>query len=93
MHKATVKIGFAETTCRVLAISEEIDTQTNDQQFVQEGFEVPAQTLIIFTCVKKGRKVIGPNAVTCLLNGTWSSPYPTECGNYQYRFKQYQLNV
>ena len=73
---------FSEATCRVLSIAEGIDAQTNDLQFVREGFEVPAQTLMIFTCVKERINVIGPDVVTCLPSGTWSGPYPTECGKH-----------
>ena len=73
-------------TCRVLAIADGIDAQTSSFPRLIEGFEVSAHTLLMFTCINSDETIVGPNVVTCLPDGTWSGPYPTECGAYIVRY-------
>ena len=66
--------------CRLLPITEGIDAQTDSFPLLLEGFEVSSHTLVKFVCTDSRLSIVGSDVVTCLPNGTWSGPYPTECG-------------
>ncbi|CAK8674588.1 unnamed protein product [Clavelina lepadiformis] len=66
-------------TCRVLSIPPGVDSRSTSLPLLEEGIEVEAYEILHFSCLDELATLQGRASVTCLLDGTFSHPYPTGC--------------
>ncbi|CAK8674590.1 unnamed protein product [Clavelina lepadiformis] len=66
-------------TCRVLSIPPGVDSRSTSLPLLEEGIEVEAYEILHFSCIDELATLQGRASVTCLLDGTFSHPYPTGC--------------